>query len=111
MVPVWRGAVLLWARSVALVPARLPVPVKRTPTKARAVRPARAFFMRAARAARYQVTPSKTLALPSNAQVKGSIMAGGSVKKLAAVSKANGATYGGLADLVAMVWLGLVTIK
>jgi|TARA_R110000751_G_scaffold275119_1_gene375971 hypothetical protein len=43
--------------------------------------------------------------------IQAAIMAGGSVKKLAAVSKANGATYGGLADLVAMVWLGLVTIK
>jgi hypothetical protein len=39
------------------------------------------------------------------------IMAGGTLAKLVAVCKGNGATYGGLADVVAMCWLGLVTIK
>jgi hypothetical protein len=43
--------------------------------------------------------------------IQAAVMAGGPLAKLAAVCKGNGATYGGLADLVAMVWLGLVTIK
>ena len=43
--------------------------------------------------------------------IQAAIMAGGPLAKLAAVCKGNGASYGGLADLVAMAWLGLVTIK
>ena len=43
--------------------------------------------------------------------IQAAIMAGGPLAKLVAICKGNGASYGGLADLVAMVWLGLVTIK
>ena len=43
--------------------------------------------------------------------IAAAIMAGGPLAELVAVCKGNGATYGGLADVVAMCWLGLVAIK
>ena len=38
------------------------------------------------------------------------ILAGGTVASIVAISKANGASFGGLADLVVLVWLGVVTL-
>ena len=38
------------------------------------------------------------------------ILAGGSVAKIIAICKANGASFGGLADLVVLIWLGAVTL-
>jgi len=38
------------------------------------------------------------------------ILAGGTVASIVAISKANGASFGGLADLVVLVWLGAVTL-
>jgi len=43
--------------------------------------------------------------------IQAAIMAGGALAKIVAICKGNGASYAGLADVVAMVWGGLVTIK
>jgi hypothetical protein len=42
--------------------------------------------------------------------IQAAVMAGGSVAEIVALSKANGATAGGLADLVALLWLGCVEL-
>jgi hypothetical protein len=39
------------------------------------------------------------------------ILAGGSLTKVWAISRANGASYGGLADLVVAIWQGVVTLS
>jgi len=39
------------------------------------------------------------------------ILAGGSLSKIWAISRANGAGYGGLADLVVAIWQGVVTLS
>jgi len=42
--------------------------------------------------------------------IQAAVMAGGPVAEIVAVSKANGATARGYADLVALVWLGCVEV-
>ena len=44
------------------------------------------------------------------ATIVAAILAGGSLAKIVAIAKANGASFSGLADVVAAVWQGVITL-
>ena len=45
------------------------------------------------------------------ATIVAAILAGGSLAKIVAIAKANGASFSGLADVVAAVWQGVITLQ